>query len=242
MRIALKFKVKDRLVLPKSYQHKVQGFIYSLIEDDEFRAFLHNEGFGDARSFKLFTFSLLKGPYTYDADTHTVVFDDYFYLEIASVVEPFIENIIAALLKHDNHALAGHPIELETYRYIGKTIRQKSLTIEMMSPITVYETDPETKKTTYYEPEDPRFEQAVRDNFARKFTSVYETDKPLRIHLRPISVTKKDKLVIRFKDHVIIAYKGIYRLEGDPQFLDFLYRTGLGAKNSMGFGMFRVKQ
>ncbi len=242
MRITLKFDVQNTLTLPKSYQRIVQGFIYEKIRGTAFSEFLHNEGFGDTRKFKLFTFSLLKGPYTYNPKNHTVTFSDYFYLEIASVVEDFIHQLTDAVVEEDSTSLNGCPIKLREYHYQSLQIYSDSIDIEMVSPITVYKTYQEDgrSKTMYFAPEEEAFAQYINENFQRKFQAVYSVKNTPSIRIQPINVNKKDKLVMKYKHHVVIAYKGQYRLQGHPDHLDFLYRTGLGSKNSMGFGMFRL--
>lgn len=242
MRITLKFKVGSPLTLPKSYQRLVQGFLYGQIRGSEFSKFLHNEGFGEERKFKLFTFSLLKGPYTYNPEDHTVTFTDHFYLEVASVVEDFIHHLTGSLLDGKALSLNGTPIELQEYHYQTEQIESDAITVEMVSPVTVYKTTEEKgkNKTHYFDPNDEDFALYVNQNFQRKFQSVYSVQKTPSIKIRPIDVKPEDKLVMKYRNQVIIAYKGTYRLEGHPDFLDFLYRTGLGSKNSMGFGMFRV--
>ena len=53
----------DRIVLPIQYNHIIQAMIYSIL-DDELAHFLHEKGFQtEKRTFKMFTFSRLKGRY-----------------------------------------------------------------------------------------------------------------------------------------------------------------------------------
>ena len=40
----------------------------------------------------------------------------------------------------------------------------------------------------------------------------------------------------------LTAYSGTYELFGERKYLDFLYQTGLGSKNSQGFGMFEIME
>ncbi len=242
MRIALKFKVKLPLTLPKSYQRILQGFIYEQISGTDFSEFLHNKGFGDARKFKLFTFSLLKGPYTYHATNHTVTFSDHFYIEVASVVNDFIHLLSKSLLDKNTLKINGTPIELVEYHYKTQEIAQDTVKIEMISPLTVYTTytQGEKSKTQYFSPEDPKFAEEIDKNLKRKFQAIYSTKLTPTVSIEPVEVNQKNKLILRYKDHVIIGYTGTYILRGHRDHLDFLYRVGLGSKNSMGFGMFRV--
>lgn len=241
MRIALKFRPEAPLVLPKSYQNKVQGFIYGLIKDKTFGNFLHEQGFGEERTFKLFTFSLLKGPYTYDDENHTVTYKEHFYLEISTLVDDLIHHLTKTLLGRGELRLAGIPLALEEYRIIDKEIKEASLLVEMMSPVCVYSTVhiDGRPRTHYYAPSDKNFQEQVRANFERKYRSAFREPPDNTIEIEPVEVEDKDKLVMKYRKQVIIAYKGKYRLRGKPEHLDFLYRTGLGSKNFMGFGMFR---
>ena len=45
------------------------------------------------------------------------------------------------------------------------------------------------------------------------------------------------RIVTRFKEKWITCYKGKYALTGSSKALEFIYNTGLGVKNSAGFGM-----
>ncbi len=242
MRLALKFSVNAPFKIPVSYQQHIQGLLYELIEDETFASFLHDEGFGETRKFKLFTFSLLKGSYRFDKASMSLIFDDYFYLEVASVIEPFIEAITRSLVRKKTLQLNRQPIHLDNMQIITKKIHKSVVNIEMLSPLCVYKTvdDGEHKKTHYFSPKDHAFNTSINENFKRKFNAYNPVEVLADITIEPLDVKPKDKLVLRFKDFVIIAYKGKYRLKGKPHHLDFLHNTGLGTKNSMGFGMFKV--
>jgi len=48
------------------------------------------------------------------------------------------------------------------------------------------------------------------------------------------------KLVTKYQGSYIEAWYGNFILSGKRKYLDFLYQTGLGSKNSQGFGMFNI--
>ena len=50
------------------------------------------------------------------------------------------------------------------------------------------------------------------------------------------------KRATRFKTTFITAWHGRFVLEAPPRVLELLYDTGLGSKNSQGFGMFEIKE
>ena len=243
MRVALTFKVDELLILPVSYQHHLQSWLYGMIQDESFADFLHNEGFGESRKFKLFTFSLIKGAYTFHKKDKTLHFKDVFHFDVSSVIEPFIEALLKYLTKRKTFTLNHCKIHLEKYRILTHQIKQPQVDIEMLSPIVAYHTIKDElgkSKTQYYKPSDPEFNALINQNFKRKYKAYTPLDLPEDIFIEPLDVSEKDELIIRYKNHIIIAYKGKYRLKGHPRYLNFLIHTGLGSKNSMGFGMFKV--
>ena len=97
---------------------------------------------------------------------------------------------------------------------------------------------PHTKKTIYISPDDDEYERSVISNFENKYRAAYGTVPEPGLHICPVNVTEKDKVVTKFGGKIYItAWNGIYRLSGDPRYLQFLYDCGVGAKNSQGFGM-----
>ena len=58
----------------------------------------------------------------------------------------------------------------------------------------------------------------------------------------PLKVGRRDKYVTKYKGFYLSAWLGEYQLTGPRKNLDFLYQTGLGCRNSQGFGMFEIKE
>jgi CRISPR/Cas system endoribonuclease Cas6 (RAMP superfamily) len=55
MHLILELRSEKKIVLPVHYNHILQGFIYNTI-NSELADFLHREGYGEKRKFKLFAF------------------------------------------------------------------------------------------------------------------------------------------------------------------------------------------
>ncbi|MBX6764787.1 MAG: CRISPR-associated endoribonuclease Cas6, partial [Rubrobacteraceae bacterium] len=58
--------------------------------------------------------------------------------------------------------------------------------------------------------------------------------------IRPYQVRSADQKVLRFKGTVVKGWMGLYELRMPRPYLQLAYDTGLGSKNSAGFGMFEV--
>jgi CRISPR-associated endoribonuclease Cas6 len=119
--------------------------------------------------------------------------------------------------------------------------------IKMISPLTVRSAaqgETRNKKNQYFSPNDPDFSKRIWDNLVKKFHAFngrFPQDNLLQIS--PLYFSEKQNFhLILLKGYVIKAYSGIYRLTGSPELKRFAYNTGLGERNSMGFGMFELWQ
>ena len=94
--------------------------------------------------------------------------------------------------------------------------------------------------TVYFSPQDPRFTEAIETNAHRKWASHTGSEAGFALRVIVPEGVCGVKRATRFKSTFITAWHLPLILEGTPQVLDFLYQTGLGSKNSQGFGMFEL--
>lgn len=241
MRLKIKFRSSSPLHLPLNYQEILQGFIYSTLSDKRFATFLHDQGFSyGERTFKLFTFSRLSGEYHLDREKKEIIFSDQVTLQVSSVIPEFIRDLGQSLLTLPTHLLQHQEISIQEVSYTRPHISEDRCLVRMLSPMTIYSTyqkEDGQKITQYFEPEDMVFSCLIEQNLRKKYYSLHrvELDEPFEI--KPMKVTRKDKVVTRFKDFIINAWGGTYELTGSPKLLDFAIQVGLGGRNSQGFGM-----
>lgn len=230
---------EEPLTLPLAYHHILQSALYqALKEEGQKDSFYHSSApaYGQ-RLYRLFTFGPLQGKYSIQGKQ--ICFQDTIRLEIRSADLHCIQ-----LLYHN---LTGERIRLgRTYcrvtdaRMDDSEVEGEDLLIRMLSPICVFQTDPETGYVTYWAPNQEEFSRYVNDNFQRKYQAACGIAAKGDIEIYPVEVTGRDKYVTRYKNSIISGWKGVYQLKGKRKYLDFLYQTGLGAKNAQGFGMFEI--
>lgn len=246
MRIQLTFRPSQgKLVLPINYEEIMQGFLYRSIQDLELASFLHNRGFlVDKRQFKLFTFSRLFGKFNLNREKKQIEFVDRIYWHVSSVLDDLIIDLGQNFLQKEQVTIYGQPVLIEETSVRHLQVEEKeAYRIKMLSPLTVYHTYENRsgeKRTQYYSPFDFSFSDMVEKNFVNKYRAYYDREPEGRLHINPVSVSRKNKVVTLFKNTRINAWSGIYELVCPYEHLRFLYDTGLGAKNSQGFGMFEV--
>ncbi len=238
MRTQIIFSAEKALVLPINYHHILQGVIYEAIKPTD-KKNLHDKGYGynDKRIYKMFVFSLLNG--IYNIEDKSITFTGEVSFTVASPDSDIIEAIEEYFLKHGIRFGDRHFENIRVKRD-DTEITERDIAIRASSPIITVTTDPVTKKTRFFTPLDREFAQLVNDNFRRKYTAFYGAEPKGEIRLTAEKVSPRDKYVTRYKQMVLSGWRGIYRLHGKPEYLQFLYQTGLGSRNSQGFGLFDV--
>ena len=163
----------------------------------------------------------------------------YVDLEIHSVNDDWIneieKNVVVNGIRILNRRLYVDFIRKSKAASLGE-----SLHFTTGSPITVNTTNPQTKETRYYSPAERKFNILVNTNLSNKYKAYYGHDVEDGIQISFVGSGEPHRYVTQYKDFYIEAWLGKFLLEGPPSCLSFLYETGIGARNSCGFGLMRV--
>lgn len=236
MRLLVRQFLKEGLSLPLNYHHIQQAVIYRGLNNFcDYGEHLHNTGysFGN-RQFRMFTFSPLRGKY--EIREKNIIFRNEIIFEVSSPDTFMIRMLEENISKNGLIWGKRHYSEIELY-LSDETIETEMLKVRMLSPICVYTTEEKTKKTQFYSPWEEEFASLVNENFIRKYLAYYGVPPVSGVNIEPVCVREKDKYVTRYQNFYISGWKGNYLLTGERKYLDFLYQTGIGSKNSQGFGM-----
>ena len=246
MRINVLFSF-EKLELPVNYNHIMQSFILQLIDDAEYRKFLHDEGYKHStRSYKLFTFSELVGDFVLDRQRKIITFRENAVLSISSCNENLVRYCADSLLFKDSFQLLSQTMYVQKIDYESEKIESNEITVKTLSPITVYSTidDGFKKKTVYFSPRDSQFSALVGENLMHKYFAIHSNDESLclnwEIKIFPKEEKSLKKVVTRYKNFIIEAWNGVFVIQGDPILLQIGYDAGFGSKNSQGFGLVKT--
>lgn len=241
MQITLTLSSKNDIdiILPIAANSTIQGLIYNMLKADGFYShILHEEGNRIAgKSYKLFTFSEIKGRYI--INDKKIIYKSDISLEIRSVAPYFIQLLFSYFSQNKLIHLGDNVLEITNVKIEDKKILNENIIIKTLSPITAYITNSDGH-TVYYSPKEQRFYDLIINNAKRKMQSYFKTDKDFELEITPRQNTQFVKRATKFKDTFITAWHGEFHLTGTLETLNFLYETGLGSKNSQGFGMFQV--
>ncbi len=244
MRVRITFQAKENITLPPNYNYMVQSLIYRHI-DKKLSNFLHEKGFlHGKRTFKLFTFSRLQGKIKFLSSKRLFEINPPFSLVISSPVEGFLESLAENLLKTGLVKINGQQIYFQSINVYSTPQFNKTAKIKMLSPMTMYSTllSPDGKrKTYYYSPFEKDFSRLMEENLKKKYEVIqHKKADSLEFSIEPDRVGKGDEKIIDYKGTVIKGWMGTYKITGSPELIKIAYDTGLGSKNSQGFGCFEV--
>ena len=88
----------------------------------------------------------------------------------------------------------------------------------------------------FISPDDERFTQRLVDNIYKKFSALYQEEPP---QIKIDVIESGRRVITKYKEIGFAAYHCVLSIEAPPQMLEFIYNSGLGNRNSQGFGMIR---
>ncbi len=239
MRVRIKLALKGKTI-PINYKHYIQSLVYTMLGSDEKFKQLHNEGNRfENRKFKMFTISDLFGEFKYLASTKEITFLSNAYFDLACMDEDIAIKVSEYLSMNQFVQIGKNIVEHNGYDNLKDffPIKEK-MTFSSISPVTCYEED--EKRTNYFSPNDEKFKNSIINNIKKKYALTFDRECPL--FLIPEIIEKKSRLM-HFKKSFIKAYDISITFENlDQAILNIILNTGIGSKNSMGFGMLKYEE
>ncbi len=240
MRVSFCFhSLEGFIFLPYNYNEFIQALIYEHLPENKSRK-LHDLGFVyEKRRFKLFTFSRIQGRRLRRKSHNGIYFQSPITIIISSPVEWILHDFAEQMLRSAEIRLGRETLYMDSIEVFQPRQFDESVKIRLLSPMTIYSTltKPDGKKLThYYTPYDKEFSGLLSKNLQKKFALVHKRISSGMINITPLFTGNRERIV-KFKGTIIKAWDGQYLLEGDPELIQISYETGLGSKNSQGFGM-----
>jgi len=225
------------IVLPIGYNHLVQAAIYNSVSQKLSRL-LHDKGFlYGKRSFKLFTFSRLIGEY--EIKQKKICFNNA-GLYVSSPIERFVKELANTFLKKGFMLIGENKVKITSLYFPPEPKIENRAKIRSLSPITVYSTliSPDGgKKTYYYSPFENEFSKIIDANAKKKLYILRKRTIKSSLEIKALNAREK---IIMYKDTVVKGWMGVFEISGPKILIKTVYDTGLGSKNSQGFGIFEV--
>ncbi|MBQ3265279.1 MAG: CRISPR-associated endoribonuclease Cas6 [Ruminococcus sp.] len=219
-----------------SYAHfkTLQGLAYSLIGHDQALASeIHDRSYPDQKAFKFFCFTDIIGRYQNNGEK--LIYKNTITWELRSVDDRVINAVEQYVLENPTVKIGKQLCKIISYEMREKHFCTDTLTAGMNTPIVVYHTEV-SGFVRYYHPFEQAFFDAVIKNIKNKYEMFYEKPLPGDVIFISKNPSDRDKCITHYEKTIITAWYGEYQITASPEVLDFIWYTGLGGKNSMGFG------
>lgn len=235
MQIKLLLKTEKTLEIPLSYNYQLQSAIYAKLQEIGESYFWHNEGFAFENSkFKGFVFGPLKGDYVIK-EKH-ICFPSTFTLEIRSPNFQFCDAFQRSIEINPTLKFFNTEVNILDFTLSNKHINRTDVIFESVSPVVVRKKQSDGS-TLYLSPDNVDFIADLKRNFYEKYKAIYK-EEPEEIEIIPLGEHKKT--VTQYKGIWVTGYSGNYCVKGNSKSLELIYNSGLGIKNSQGFGLVNI--
>lgn len=231
MQIIINMCAENGLVIPVNYNHQLQSAIYAKLREVGESDFWHDYGFTGQKLYKEFIFGMIEGAYR--VENKKIYFSESISLELRSPLYPFCDAFQRSLELNPRIKLFDTWLRVNDACLLNRHINANEAVFSTKSPVVVYSTEPDGH-TRFYGPDDADFCERLIANYERKYHAL-TGDVPDRIKIETIG--KHKHVVTKFKNTWINGWRGKFLVSGSNRALEFLYNTGLGSKNSQGFGM-----
>lgn len=239
MRLKLEFTL-EKPELEIQYRKSIISFIKNSIQEYDQNLFEDLYGKGKTKK-KTYTWAPIlnhpkfeKDKVTLEGTSFYIIFSGYNYAYTLHLYNAFLKQ------KNKKFHLNQNSMTLNKITPIQeKDITTNNINIKMSSPLIVRNHNRETQKDMYYSFEKTeKFDKYIRINIVEQMkeeglnTSLLEG-----FEIKPI---KAKKAVVKVYEYSIECSLGTFELTGNIELLNYLYKSGIGTKKAMGFGLFDV--
>ena len=258
MRLVLR-PLNRRCSVTLNYSYYLSAAIYSWIETSspEYSAFLHDKGFsleGTTKRFKHFCFSQLEVPERKIENGRLRILSPTVTWYVSMPVEQSLQHLVVGMFEKREFY-----IEREENRFVIEQVETlpepkwgRRMTFRMLSPVTVSTMHERNGRLLpeYLLANDERLADLSRQNILNKYRSLYGNepeDTEFVCTLDNEFITRRggpekiSKLITikegRPDETKVRGFMCPLHIEGNPALIALAYESGLGEKNSLGFGM-----
>jgi len=266
MRLKFTLKAVDNSPLSINYNYALSSAIYNLLRfgSPEFSQFLHSKGFQlEGKSFKLFSFALRLQEYKV-VDTTLHLTSPLAILFVSSpLIDDFIKNLVIGSFKNQRIEIYAEyqktVFYIEQVELIPDPLFTQSINFDMVTPLvlTIKKEHQGLFKPYYlrYDDDIKLINSCLSNNLVNKFRLLYNKDYAgegvsiiwdeafIQDSLRKNKRLSKKITITKFESRPIdiVGINIPFSISGDTELINIGYNAGFGEKNSMGFGLVKVR-
>lgn len=245
MKYILTFYSQEPVMVPESYNKILQAALLFWLGNRGYASFLHDRGYQrDKRSFKLYTFSEIMGESFYHREKRKRIFTGPVQICLTFYSDEGHQVIAEAVERRRSLRLGNNYLQLVDCRLVMEEYR--NCVVETLSPVTIHSTlttGDGRKKTYFYSPTEKDFSGMLRDNLLRKYKAYYGAEpENTDFKILPDTSGRLREIKTYYSGFQIRAWKGRFKLYGSAEMIELALLSGIGARNSIGFGCLIQKE
>ena len=227
-RLIIKFEPHENNSYDSINKHTIQGFIYSLLKEDSLF-----DNYHDFKGFKYFNFSNIFPVSDFNVG-------EIKNLIISSPKQGFIRTLYESLNNKEFFYFGENLMKIKTIKTFQSKLTRRFIT---STPIVLFENNRRNKYYSIKSNDFSFFMDRTKDNALKKYNAYqngkYDFDGNLFDRFEfdrevAVRVKKADKMFLI----IGTLWKNLEKFNmDDKRFYRFIMDTGLGEKNSLGFGM-----
>jgi len=238
-------------MLPMDYQYYLSAWIYKVIgkADPEFSAFLHAKGYSSGnKKFKLFCYSplnfgrptLWKEKALFEIHTDQLSLSVSFHL--AEAAEKFIIGLFNNQQVYVGDQFNGLDLVVGQVERLPEAELKGTMNYRAVSPVVVSLKDENTKYAQYLSPTDPEYNELLKQNLRNKYHSIPNVatlPDGFDFQFTPNNKPKSKLITVKPYTPEQSKVRGFvfdFSLTCPAEIHQLILATGIGEKNSMGFG------
>jgi len=235
MRVLIRFEPMRYVPFVKINKHTIQGMLYSFLKGTKYEE-LHRK-----KGFKFFSFSdIFPANDFYPGKKKTLI--------VSSPNYDLINTWYYQFRKSRYLYLSDEAFKIDEVKKLNLPLKNA---FETGSPVVLYKDSENGTYISFKKNDDLRFFLSrLKENAVKKYNAFYDDEYEIEEPLFDVMQFRKEVVVNLKKDRdefVIIGsiwklMKKLYIDKDDKKFYKFIMDTGLGEKNSLGFGFVNPKK
>lgn len=245
MRLLAKLTPRSEFAYDNTTNHKLQGRIYSDLQEHGLDEYIHNKD-----GPRLFTFTL---PFPHRGGEP----GDERYMMVAAHNDDIITAIADSMHNNPELNIGNMPFTIQEVHTFDTRVSERGV-IESSSPVFVKINGERARNTfnidteydeVHWKPEHGTevFFERIRENLQRKYRLAHGDEPPEPPYFTNYSLDRTVGKPVEFPEHdyqyVLSRWKFEYELDSKQhrELLNLALNTGIGNLNSMGFGMCNIE-
>jgi CRISPR-associated endoribonuclease Cas6 len=237
MRYCLEFEL-EKNEIPLDYRSTLLSYFknaFSNYSKEVYEKLYHEEN----PIIKPFTFSVFLGKADFMHKTINL-YDKRLKLNFSTSLPEYGIDFFNSMLKMKFiwYPFGSNKIKLQNFNIVKeKTITQNKISVKTLSPVIIRKHDKEKNFDKYYSFNEEGYLDCIKENIYNASKEFFEFDIKHDVEDIQIKVIETKETMVLYHGHKIKGNLGRFEVCGKTYLLDYLVKSGIGARRSHGFGM-----